>query len=153
MTNYILDRYFNKSTLSICVEATLCGVAVPILLNLLLAVGLDNYGAVDLGLAIPGLLVAPWLETLVIFVPILELLRCQKNRPKARTMVWIVTIIFAALHLQQFLIPLFLGFFMACVYLIMRRFSFFHAVGFTTLVHFCMNFMLLTWYGLLSVVF
>ena len=145
MINYILDRYYYKSRSSICIEATLCCIALPFLVTLL--------GAM-IGKYPPDrqyfttIFLAPWVETLFIFLPIIEILRTRSLGIKSWVIVLITAIVFGLIP-PHFLVPFIGGIFLACVYIILRRFSLSQAFFYTSLVHLCANLILVSFYTIL----
>jgi hypothetical protein len=93
------------------------------------------------------LCVAPWFETLVIFVPIIEVLR--RLRVKSWITVLIASMAFGLIH-SSFILGFYLGISFALVYVVARRFSFLHAFAFSTGVHFIYNFFIIGLYSIAS---
>ena len=102
-------------------------------------------GVVDYSMGLTAILLAPILETVFIFAPILELCRVLKARP-----LWVVlcfALFFEGIHTQRDFIG-HLGLYptmisMTMLYLAMRKKSFLHAVLFTAVVHEVYNFTVL----------
>jgi hypothetical protein len=102
-------------------------------------------GVVDYSMGLTAILLAPILETVFIFAPVLEICRVLKVRP-----FWVVlcfALFFESLHSQRdffghlMLYPTMIS--MTMLYLAMRKKSFLHAVLFTAVVHEVYNFTVL----------
>ena len=102
-------------------------------------------GVVDYSMGLVAILLAPILETIFIFVPILEVCRYLKLRA-----LWVVlcfAFFFESIHTQRDLLghlmlyPTMIS--MTMVYLAMREKSFLHALLFTAVVHEVYNFTVL----------
>ena len=102
-------------------------------------------GVVDYSMGLTAILLAPILETVFVFAPILEVCRVLKARP-----LWVVlcfALFFEGIHSQRgffghlMLYPTMIS--MTMLYLAMRKKSFLHAVLFTAVVHEVYNFTVL----------
>jgi hypothetical protein len=102
-------------------------------------------GVVDYSMGIDAILLAPILETIFIFAPILEICRFFKAKP-----LWVAlcfALFFELLHSQRdlfghlMLYPTMVS--MTLLYLAMRKKSFLHALLFTGVVHELYNFTVL----------
>jgi len=144
----LILRWSVLSEPRVLLEAYLACSLLPFLFSILpswVAVSggpIHRDGVVDYSMGLDAILFAPILETVFIFVPILEICRFFKARP-----LWVVlcfALFFELLHTQRdflghlMLYPTMVS--MTLVYLAMRGKSFLYALLFTIVVHELYNF-------------
>tara|TARA_A100001037_G_scaffold106674_1_gene96955 strand:+ start:24996 stop:25451 length:456 start_codon:yes stop_codon:yes gene_type:complete len=143
----ILNRLYAHSHLQLLVESMLLALAFP-LVRFFVRFVTDT---VHLNVSVDRLLyvfcIAPWFETLICFVPIIEILR--KIKVESWVVVLIASIVFAVPH-TSFILGLYLGVVFSSVYVIARRFSFLHAFVYSTAVHFVYNLLIIGLYSVAS---
>ena len=139
----IIVRWTDLNESRVLLESYLLCSLLPVVFSVLpswLDVGdgrIYRDGVVDYSMGIDAILLAPILETIFVFVPILEICRFFKARP-----LWVAlcfALFFELLHSQRdffghlMLYPTMIS--MTLLYLAMRKKSFLHAVLFTAVVH------------------
>lgn len=144
----VIHRWSQLPEHLVLLEAYLVCSLLPFLFSILpswVAVSegpIHRDGVVDYSRGLDAILLAPILETIFIFAPILEVCRFFKARP-----LWVVlgfALLFELLHTQRsflghlMLLPTMIS--MTLVYLAMRRKSFLYALLFTIVVHELYNF-------------
>lgn len=145
--NYILNRFHNSSHTRFLIEAFILSTAFP--LSRFCARFLTD--SITFSVTTERLLyilaIAPWFETIVCFVPVIEILRRFKVKPWIYTL--IVSVLFAIPH-SSFILGFYLGIVFAIVYIVARQNSFLHAVLYCTCVHFIYNLLIVTLYSIAS---
>ena len=144
----IIIRWNRVGEVRVLGESYLFCVTVPLIFYLLpewiMVSGgkIHREGLFDYGLGLGAILFAPIIETVFIFVPILEILRLFKIKP-----IWTIlgfAMFFEALHTQRgffehlILYPTMIS--MTVLYISMRKKTFLHALLFTGAVHEFYNF-------------
>ncbi len=144
----LIDRWSRLSEHRVLLESYLACSLLPFLFSILpswvvVSGGpIHRDGVVDYSRGLDAILLAPILETIFIFAPVLEICRFFKVRP-----LWVVlcfALFFELLHTQRdffghlMLYPTMVS--MTLVYLAMRRKSFVYALLFTIVVHELYNF-------------
>lgn len=142
---FILNRFFHLSHIRFLCEALLLVFIYP-LIRWIVVYSTDTISFnVTSDRLLYVLMIAPWFETLLCFVPIIEILR------KFKLSSWIIVIfssfIFALPH-SSILLGFYLGIVFSIVYIVARRNSFFHAFLYCTSVHFIYNFLIMTLYSI-----
>lgn len=143
----ILNRFYSLSHLQLLVESLLLALAFPLLRFSMRFVTDSVYFNVSMDRLVYVLCVAPWFETLICLVPIVEILR--KLKVETWAVVLITSIVFAIPH-SSFILGLYLGVTFSLVYVIARRFSFIHAFVYATVVHFIYNLLIIGLYSVAS---
>ena len=143
--NCILDRFYYNSHIRLLLEGVLLATLFPLMRFFIRCmegqVGFS--GSSDRIFYV--ICVAPWFETLVCFVPIIEILR--KLKVKSWIIVLITSAVFAIPH-SSFILGLYLGISFTSVYVVARRFSFLHAFSYSTAVHFIYNLFIISLYSI-----
>ncbi|MBT7649491.1 MAG: hypothetical protein HN553_00755 [Opitutae bacterium] len=144
----IIIRWNRVGEVRVLAESYLFCVTVPLIFYLLpewiMVSGgkIHREGLFDYGLGLGAILFAPIIETVFIFVPILEILRLFKIKP-----IWTIlgfAMFFEGLHTQRgffehlILYPTMVS--MTVLYITMRKKTFLHALLFTGAVHEFYNF-------------
>jgi len=144
----IIIRWNRVGEVRVLAESYLFCITVPLVFYLLpewiMVSGgkIHREGLFDYGLGLGAILFAPIIETVFIFVPILEILRLFKITP-----IWTIlgfAMFFEALHTQRgffehlILYPTMVS--MTMLYISMRKKTFLHALLFTGAVHEFYNF-------------
>ena len=133
--NCLLDRFYYHSHIRLLVEALILASLFPLIRFFVRCLD-GGVGMCDSDRIFYLFCVAPWFETLVCFVPIIEILR--KLKVKSWIIILIASTAFALPH-DSFILGLYLGIPFSLVYILARRFSFLHAFMYSTAVHFVYN--------------
>jgi hypothetical protein len=134
--NYLLDRLYYTSHIRLLIEGVLLASLFPTLRFLTWWAAGSTFAPTPTDHAFFALFVAPWFETLIIFVPIVEALRGFKV--KSWVNVLVTSVAFGLIH-PSFILGFYLGIAFSLIYVLARRFSFLHAVMYSTIVHFVYN--------------
>ena len=144
----LILRWYTQSEGRVLLESYLLCSLIPVILYILPEWAMvsdgrvHRNGLVDYSMGLGAIFLAPILETIFIFVPILELCRYCKVKP-----IWTIlgfALFFELLHTQRgfwghpILYPTMIS--MTVLYLSMRKKSFLHALLFTGAVHEFYNF-------------
>lgn len=144
MINYLLDRFYYKNGIRLILDAVMIVSILPAL-DFIVMYSLGHIRMMTYDRAFQLLFFAPWYETFVCLVPIIEVMR--RTQVKSWVTVLTTAVVFGLFH-KVFFLGLSFGIVFASVYVVTRRFSFLHAVLYTTTCHFLYNLLVVMTYGL-----